>query len=81
MLWLPLGLSTFPPAVRFDRPCADGPGTPAGMEGSSWAGKRPAPSPISVYPVFSYCGYLPCLLPEADCGLFQRQSVLLFLPS
>lgn len=70
MLRLPLGLSIFIPAVRFDRSDADWPWDPrkcadrgeeqklaaAGSERDATAFQRQAHNSILVYPIFSSCG-------------------------
>lgn len=94
MLRLPLGLSIFTPAVRFDRSNADWfwdlcehlkqggckqTLATARMEKVSTAFQCQAHNSILVYPIFSSCGCFLYLFTEADSGFFQRQAVFLFL--
>lgn len=94
MLRLPLGLSTFIPAGRFDRSDADWLWDPcerfrqgghkqklatAGTEKVSTAFQCQAHNSILVYPIFSFCGCFLCLFNEADLGFFQRQFLFLSL--
>lgn len=92
MLRLPLGLSIFIPAVRFDRSDADWLWDPcehlkqgggkqklatAGMEKVSTAFQCQAHNSILVYPIFCPCGCFLYLFTEGNSRFFQRQVLFL----